>query len=274
MKDKRKMNSTHFVSEQYSTPMNLQARIALHERFSLNLHDWMLWVLDQVGLGEDACVFEIGCGTGRLWKTNARRLGPGWDITLSDQSAGMVAQARAALAGVAHPFRFEVCPADRIPREDASVDVVIANHMLYHVPDLAAALAEIRRVLKPGGALYAATNGAGHMRELDALYSRARAVVAPSLSEGFGLTVLEGMARGVPVICAAAGALPEVAGDAALLHAPEDAGLLARHLGNVWADPDLRADLARRGLARAAAYTWARAARETAAVYQEVLGGA
>ncbi|MEO6061345.1 MAG: class I SAM-dependent methyltransferase [Thermoflexales bacterium] len=165
------MNTSAFVSDQYRTPVNLQARIALHERFSLNPYDWMLWVLDQVGLGEDACVFEVGCGTGRLWKTNAHRLRPGWDITLSDQSAGMVAQARAALAGVAHPFRFEVCPADRIPREDASVDVAIANHMLYHVPDLPAALAEIRRVLKPGGALYAATNGAGHMRELDALYS-------------------------------------------------------------------------------------------------------
>ena len=83
----------------------------------------------------------------------------------------MVAQARAALAGVAHPFRVEVCPAARVPREAASVDVVIANHMLYHVPDLPAALKEIRRVLKPGGALYAATNGAGHMRELDTLYS-------------------------------------------------------------------------------------------------------
>lgn len=165
------MNTKAFVSEQYSTPLNLQARIALHERFSLNPYDWMLWVLDQIELGDEARVFEVGCGTGRLWKTNAHRLRPGWDITLSDQSAGMVAQARAALADIAHPFRFEVCPADRIPRVDASVDVVIANHMLYHVPDLPAALAEIRRVLKPGGALYAATNGAGHMRELDALYS-------------------------------------------------------------------------------------------------------
>ena len=165
------MNNSFFVSEQYRTPANLQARNALHERFTVNPYDWMLWVLDNIPLGGDARVLEVGCGTGRLWKTNAHRLRPGWDITLTDQSAGMVEQARAALAGVAHPFRFEVCPADRIPREEASVDVVIANHMLYHVPDLPAALAEIRRVLKPGGALYAATNGAGHMREIDALYS-------------------------------------------------------------------------------------------------------
>ena len=166
MNKPRNTNNPTFVSEQYGTPVNLQARIALHERFSLNPYDWMLWVLDQIGLGDEACVFEVGCGTGRLWKTNADRLRPGWDITLSDQSAGMVAQARAALAGVAHPFRFEVCPADRIPREEASVDAVIANHMLYHVPDRPRAFAEIRRALKPGGQLYAATNGERHMMEL------------------------------------------------------------------------------------------------------------
>ncbi len=159
------------VIAQYGKPDNLQARINLHERFSDNPYDWMLWVLDQIPLGERAVIVEVGSGTGRLWKTNAHRLGPGWDISLSDQSAGMVTQARALLADVAHPFRFEISPADRIPRPDASADVVIANHMLYHVPDLPAALAEIRRVLKPEGALYAATNGDGHMRELDELYS-------------------------------------------------------------------------------------------------------
>ena len=107
--------------------------------------------------------------------------------------------------------------------------------------------------------------------ELDTLYARARGFAMPSLSEGFGLPVLEAMARGVPVICAAAGALPEIAGAAALLHAPTDETALADHLGALWADPGLRADLARRGLAQAARFTWARAARETAAVYRAVL---
>lgn len=168
------MKSSHassLVEAQYATPANLQARIALHERFTVNRYDWASWVLDQIAPPDDAIIVEVGGGTGRLWKVNATRMRPGWDITLSDQSAGMVNQARALLADTGHPFRFEVCPADRIPRPDASADIVIANHMLYHVPDLPAALREFRRVLKPDGALYAATNGDGHLREIDALYS-------------------------------------------------------------------------------------------------------
>ncbi|MEO6063705.1 MAG: glycosyltransferase family 1 protein [Thermoflexales bacterium] len=108
--------------------------------------------------------------------------------------------------------------------------------------------------------------------ELDTLYASARGFAMPSLSEGFGLPVIEAMTRGVPVICAAAGALPEIAGDAALMHAPIDEVALAAHAGAVWADPGLRADYARRGLAQAARFTWARAARETAAVYRAALG--
>ncbi|MBX7213173.1 MAG: glycosyltransferase family 4 protein [Thermoflexales bacterium] len=108
--------------------------------------------------------------------------------------------------------------------------------------------------------------------ELDALYARARVVVAPSLSEGFGLPALEALARGVPLICAEAGALAEVAGPAALMHPPRDAEALATQLGRIWTDADLRVGLAARGRARAAGYSWARAARETAEVYGRMLG--
>src|SRR5262249_46128982 len=63
-------------------------------------------------------------------------------------------------------FRHEIIDVQSIPREDASFDVVTANHMLYHVPDLKKALAEMRRILKSGGKLYTATNGKNHLREL------------------------------------------------------------------------------------------------------------
>jgi len=107
---------------------------------------------------------------------------------------------------------------------------------------------------------------------LDTLYRTARALVMPSLSEGFGLPVLEAMARGTPVICSASGALPEIAGDAALMQPPMDHDALARNILAVWQDDALAADLSRRGLARAAQFSWTRAAAETIHVYRTALG--
>lgn len=105
--------------------------------------------------------------------------------------------------------------------------------------------------------------------ELDAAYRAARLLVFPSLSEGFGLPVLEAMARGTPVVCSNAGALPEVAGDAALLHDPLDAAALARMLRMMWSIDPVNADYARRGKERAPQFTWAKAARQTWEVYMK-----
>jgi SAM-dependent methyltransferase len=85
---------------------------------------------------------------------------------LSDLSAGMVQRARQNLGHSRHPFRFELVDAESNPFADQSLDGVLANHMLYHVPDRARALGEIRRVLKPSGRLYATTVGQGHLREI------------------------------------------------------------------------------------------------------------
>ena len=105
--------------------------------------------------------------------------------------------------------------------------------------------------------------------ELDRYYRGARMLVMPSLSEGFGLPILEAMARGVPVVCSNAGALPEVAGDAALLHDPLDATALARLIRVVWTNDVVRADYGRRGLQRTQEFSWARAAQATWQVYQD-----
>jgi glycosyltransferase involved in cell wall biosynthesis len=104
--------------------------------------------------------------------------------------------------------------------------------------------------------------------ELDAAYRGARLLVFPSLSEGFGLPVLEAMSRGTPVVCSNAGALPEVAGDAALLHDPQDVAGLARVMRMMWSIDPVNADYARRGKERAAQFTWARAAQQTWEVYR------
>ncbi|MEO7909170.1 MAG: class I SAM-dependent methyltransferase [Roseiflexaceae bacterium] len=157
-----------YLREQYKNASNLNDRIQLHVRFSTNPYDFHLWVFDQLKLGADSRVLELGCGPGSLWRPNLARIPAGWQITLTDFSAGMLAEARANLAG-AHPFAFEQADAQMIPFADTEFDAVIANHMLYHVPDRAKAFAEIRRVLRPAGRFYAATNGENHLREIHEL---------------------------------------------------------------------------------------------------------
>ena len=103
------------------------------------------------------------------------------------------------------------------------------------------------------------------------LLSGARALVYPSLYEGFGLPPLEAMACGAPVITSAVASLPEVVGDAALLVDPLDVAGLASTIKNLWHDAALRSDLRARGLARAQTFTWEATARMTLDVYAAAL---
>ncbi|MBN1887067.1 MAG: glycosyltransferase family 4 protein [Thermoflexales bacterium] len=109
--------------------------------------------------------------------------------------------------------------------------------------------------------------------ELAALYNGAGVLVLPSFYEGFGLTVLEAMACGVPVIAANRASLPEIAGGAALLVEPEDTGALAEALEQVLTGPALRARLIEAGQLQAARFSWTTTAQQTLAVYRQVLAG-
>jgi glycosyltransferase involved in cell wall biosynthesis len=113
----------------------------------------------------------------------------------------------------------------------------------------------------------------GHVSdgELRALYTRALAFVFPSRHEGFGLPPLEAMALGVPVMCARAGSLPEVVGDAALLFPPGDDRALCDELRRLLDDPELRRRRADLGRARAAQFTWERTAAATLDSYRAAL---
>lgn len=155
------LNEPAYVMEQYRDRANLDARIALHARFSTATRELPEWIFDHFDWSIAARILELGCGTGMLWKKNASRVRATWRLTLTDFSFGMAETARAT-GTVAN---FVQSDAQAIPFRDAYFDAVIANHMLYHVPDLDRALGEIRRVLKPGSRFYAATNGINHMRE-------------------------------------------------------------------------------------------------------------
>jgi glycosyltransferase involved in cell wall biosynthesis len=108
-------------------------------------------------------------------------------------------------------------------------------------------------------------------RELEGLWSLADAFVFPSLYEGFGLPVLEAMARGVPVACSNVSSLPEVAGDAAPLFDPREKSAIAGAITLLLGDPQLAERLRERGRERARDFTWERTARATIDSYRRAL---
>lgn len=109
--------------------------------------------------------------------------------------------------------------------------------------------------------------------DLPAILAEADALVLPSFEEGFGLPVVEAQAMGVPVVCSPRGGLLEAAGDAALYAEPDNERALSEALERILTDEPLRRELSRRGVARAAAFTWDATAERTAAVYRDVLAG-
>lgn len=157
------MSEQELVREQYATDANLRARIELHERFSTSTLSYPGWVFDGYDFGAEADVLEVGCGNGLMWRENLDRLPAGWRLTLTDLSPGMIETVRNVLGDRAG---YVVADAQELPFADGSFDAAIANHMLFHVPDRPRALAEIARVLRPGGAFRATTIGLDHLRRL------------------------------------------------------------------------------------------------------------
>lgn len=109
---------------------------------------------------------------------------------------------------------------------------------------------------------------------LNALYRGADVFAFPSLHEGFGLPILEAMIQGTPVVCSDTSAMPEIAGDAAVLAPPDDVASWTSALWQAISDGDLRAVLAQRGPKRAREFSWARTARRTQQIYAQAAHGA
>lgn len=155
--------------EAYGDPARLRARIALHELGGGEREDFHAWLWRLVAAPADADVLEVGSGSGRMWQALGGAVPSGWRLTLSDVSPGMLAEARRALAATGREARFVLADAANLPFSNDRFDLAFANHMLYHVPDLARAVAELGRVLRPDGRLIAATNGDDHLAEIAAL---------------------------------------------------------------------------------------------------------
>ncbi len=156
-----------YLHYQYDDAEKLRIRIDTHARYSERTADtWSSWLLSHVDAKRGQTVLDVGCGPGVYHRP---LVALGARIVGLDASQGMVREALAAndAADVAQ------ADAQRLPIRDASVDRVMANHMLYHVPDQRAALAEFRRVLKQGGRAVISTNGADNLAQLDELHAQA-----------------------------------------------------------------------------------------------------
>ncbi len=162
------MDERVFVKSQYATSTNLEDRMQIYA-YSITDIDWHSWLFQHLPISPQQTILEVGCGNGILWKKNVDKLPQDIEIILTDQSEDMVTAARETL-GEYSQFRFQVMKIEHLLFEKNTFDLVIANHMLYDVPELEQALREVRRVLKPQGKLVAATNSRDHLKELkDAL---------------------------------------------------------------------------------------------------------
>ena len=157
-------NDSSAVREQYRTSDNLDIRIRIHRQYSTNRQGFGNWIASHYRIGQGAAVLELGCGTGDIWVGREDMAAKCAKLVLSDFSEGMLAQARKNLRAQ-KGISYSVVDIQDIPFGDGTFDIVIANMMLYHVPDIQKGLAEVRRVLKENGTFYCATYGENGIME-------------------------------------------------------------------------------------------------------------
>ncbi len=181
------------IAKMYVKNDTLSTRIELHDKYSVNKYGWGNWVFDQYTFQDNMNILELGCGSAGIWLNRDCRLPKHSKIVLSDYSALMVEKAKSLLHD-SPSFTFEQMDIQNIPYDSNSFDIVIANHMLYHVPDQEKALAQVYRVLKAGGHFYATTLGKNSLKELQIIYRKLEDKASFSYSENVSFTLENGKA--------------------------------------------------------------------------------
>ena len=158
------LTNANVLASQYGTSDKLNTRISIHDKYSTNKQGFGNWISEHYRIPEGASVLELGCGTGDMWKGKHDLISRCSRLVLSDFSEGMVNKTKETLAAESG-IEYLAVDFQSIPFPDHTFNVAIANMMLYHVPDLAKGLSEVRRVLKEGGTFYCATYGENGMME-------------------------------------------------------------------------------------------------------------
>lgn len=152
------ITNTEFLKKQYENKDNLGTRISIHDKYSTNKQGFGNWIVSNYEIENGAKILELGCGTGSMWKHHTDLIAKCEEVVLTDFSEGMLEGAKSNLENNSK-ITFKVVDIQDIPYEDNTFDIVIANMMLYHVPDIHKGLSEVKRVLKPNGKFYCATFG-------------------------------------------------------------------------------------------------------------------
>lgn len=152
------IQNSKIVTEQYKDARNLKTRISIHDKYSVNKQGFGNWIFEQYNFNKNNKVLELGCGNGAMWRCNYQKLPHDIHLILTDFSEGMLTEAKNNIPK-SNAISFQQIDIQNILFPDHSFDIVIANMMLYHVPDLDKGLSEVRRILKKDGTFYCATYG-------------------------------------------------------------------------------------------------------------------
>jgi SAM-dependent methyltransferase len=161
-------NQDYLRDEQYRNAERLTIRATLHTNYGTATMRWFDWVHSQLALRPGDQVLEVGCGPGWLWAEAGWPIPDGVALTLSDLSTGMVIAAieRVRRTGGLRSVEGRAADLGDLPFAARSFHRVIANHMLYHLPDPTVGVKELARMVRPDGTVIVATNGRRHTAEL------------------------------------------------------------------------------------------------------------
>jgi ubiquinone/menaquinone biosynthesis C-methylase UbiE len=159
-----------YNQNQYIDSKNLDLRLQIYRYNTNKSESLQTWIFNRLPFKDGQKILELACGNGKLWLENSSKIKKSSSIILSDLNEKMLEDCKSGLENLSINMDFMMIDIADIPFEDGVFDIVIANHCLYHLPDLDKCLEEIHRVIKPGGILASSTIGKNDNKELKELF--------------------------------------------------------------------------------------------------------